>query len=97
MGKLWGIGGGFLIGLGLSLAIGMIVMLVTYMVFISMLQDIAESQHSSEPYMWMVLMPVTYIMGLLATVYYSYGFSYSVGLEDCPEYANAWNMKTKSV
>lgn len=85
--KIFGVGGGFLVGTIISLALGIVVMLVISMLVFSIAEDISNRKKSMETRFWLALIPITYFIGALATVWYSYGWSVdygiALGLEQC--------------
>ena len=89
MGKFWGIGGGFVRGCLVAFCVGIVIAVLTCLVFISMLAE-ADSQGESEySGMWIGLLFTTYFMGCAAVLYYGVGYTYDhgheVGLKECKE------------
>ena len=90
MGKFWGIGGGFVYGCLIAFCVAIIIAILTYLIFTSIVNDFntqGKHEYSGAWMLWTALLVTTYFMGSIAVIYYGMGYpydhGYDVGLEDC--------------
>lgn len=68
MGKVLGVAGGYLTGVIISLILSIIVVSI-----------LAAAQQTGGGF-WLSIVPITYLIGAVATIWYSYGYSYDYGV-----------------